>query len=334
MRDRNLFLVLALLFALPAARLAAQNVPAAGPAKLPSSSDLRLEFVHVEDASDIFSTVEQLYGRHFAVEDEGSTRSIYNLMLLGDSILIHDRPGRVEAVKAGIETIVGELAQVTVADRGLVSSEVEVEYIGLSEAIAALGSLARIDGMGPMGTTYANVRPIESRSMLMLNDSKERVAEMKRIIGLIDTPRPQVLIRCRIVQGSAELENPDPRIAKLLPPEMKELTRFEHFEMLATGAIRVSTGSGQPIQMQMSGRDGLAAELELRTGGYSTQTRTLQLERVQFGFSGPQPDEKGRRRETQQLMTSTTLPADEIVVIGALGENPIFVILEMDVIDG
>lgn len=330
--SRTMSLLIALV--LLAAGALAQSVPDenANPRgnKLPSSDDLRLKVVEIANVERLHPVIDRLFGRDVIVVDQGSARTVHNLMLLGDRLLIHDLPDRVDHIRQGIVMLDEQTRDEPVAER-IVQQEIRLEHVSIKEALEALGPLARTVQEGP---NQPNVTPMVGRNLLFIRDREAQIAEMRRIIAIIDRPQPQVMIRCRILKGCTDdADGADARLAQLIPAGLRELTRLPHFEVLAAGAIRSTTAAATDIEMQMSGEAGLSAQLRMTTAGYSDDTRTLRLGRIEFAFlGGLGPDRGGRQQHT--LRTATTLADGEVVAIGALGEDPIFVILEMNLIDG
>ncbi|HGY92574.1 MAG TPA: hypothetical protein ENK43_15510 [Planctomycetes bacterium] len=339
MKSIALFLILAAAASLGIAQGVEKAAPK--PAETPPTAKSRptdiveasaLRFVYYRpraaSAREVAAALQDLYLSHLSVKtDSSNSRRVREVQTIGDSLVFYSTPDRIEKLRSltkKIEEAFGGQEAMEGAER-FVTARYAPRFISLTDALQALQSFQRSITVDPSrGQTARNISQLSDRGIVMLRDTKKNVDEMLRILNDLDQPRTQLTLECLVIRGWYKAESAN------LPPDlvthMKQLTEFSGFERLTGGIVRM-TATGPSVSLNMAGKNSLDASLDLRPSGYDQATRTLSLSRVDFQVqqvTGP-----GQPPVRQRLSTSTSLPVDRYTVLGAMGEQPIFLVFRI-----
>ena len=276
-------------------------------------------------ARELFRVADHFLGHDLQAAHAvtGVLMSHYSIQLLGNSVLVYDFPKAAdEALQILAELDAGygtdepsELARET--------REYRARFASLRALFHALGPFRlQIPGAGTGGAqSVSNVSMVEERNVIVLHDSRERVAEMLEVLRRIDVPAPQVLVTCYLVRVVDEA--PDRALPAELVRGMRELVGAPHLERLATGMLRTSVNSSEPLSILLDSRDHGSYDIALALAAYDETERALTLANCQLVTRGGTSHHPG----TVLFRTSTRVPSGEFVVLGATGVAPIYVVL-------
>ena len=167
----------------------------------------------------------------------------------------------------------------------------------------------------------------EERGLLVLRGPASDVAAVKSVLDEMDVPLPQVLITCYIVGGTTKEEN-DVRVPADLARDLSALVPYSGFELVSTGLLRSDTASTMDLQVELAEGSG-QFQLDMRPRAFDPDTQTLTLDSVRFQM---QVVIEGQHRN-RSFSTSTSLQTDQYTVLGAVGSDPVFVVIEMTRVD-
>ncbi len=309
-----------------------QDVEKAGskPIDVVDADALRFVYYRPRAASarHVAAALKDLYLSHLFVRTDGTnSRRVQEVQTIGDSLVFYSTPNRIEKLQALTKKIEEAFRGDGPDDEGerFVTARYAPRFISANDAIQALQSFQRSIPIDPSrGQTARNVSQLSDRGILLLRDTRKNVDEMVNILKELDQPRPQLTLTCIVIRGS--YKNESANLPADLVDHMKQMTEFSGFERLTGGIVRM-TATGASVSLSMAGKNALDASLEIRPSGYDETTRTLSLSRVDFQVQ--QMPAAGLPPVRQRLSTSTSLPVDRYTVLGAMGEQPIFLVFRI-----
>lgn len=199
-------------------------------------------------------------------------------------------------------------------------------HISLDSARIALRSLydaQRRAGGQPGDPAPPQLSFVDEQGQILVRGTVEQIAEVHDILKKLDVPRPHITLSFFLIQGCAEEDNDD-RVPLDLSRDLGELVPFAGFKLLSS-AIVPSDGSGQ-IQLDVQLEDDRGTvNLELTPAAYDATAGTLALERAQVLLH---LSENGRN-STSAIRTSTSLEAGRYTVLGAVGADPVFMVIKL-----
>ena len=268
---------------------------------------------------DLYDVAKDMVARKMRVRDEvtGEILSHPTMQILGDKILIYD----VEAGKQRALKVLTELDHsfepTTKPQKTRVVREYATRFISLGTAYESLRSF-RESWTSQSGISINNVSMVEERSTLVLHDMQPRVDDMLAMLARIDTPSPQVLLTCYLVaaHGSAD----GATVPKDLETGLKQITGMETVHRQAVGMIRTSVQAQDRLTILLESDDFGTHELALRPAAYDPESRMLSFSECALLKSTESGIETLFR-------TSTSVPGEEFTVIGAVGSDPLYVVL-------
>jgi len=277
----------------------------------PTKEQLTLKYFTPKHASprDLSVAASQLYGdRLVALNEVEQPQPVAHFIALGSTIVVQDTPARIESI---LETLValdeaqsGQSRPKPVLER----MEYGVRHSSVESIASALNSIGSLEYW-----------PVSEKRMLVLKGSPEDLAAAKALIAKLDVPAPQVTITCHLIRGSTE-EQPKGQLPRALTENLARILPMPAFEMVSVNALQSSV-SGNRIELTSQANRDLTYTVRLTPSAYDAQTKQLSFSSCQFllVMGGVQ----------HGLETSLTLGQGEYVVLGAFGDDPIFVVLRM-----
>ena len=259
---------------------------------------------------DLYEVAKDLVAHKMRVRDEitGEIMSHPTMQVLGDTILIYD----IEAGKRRALELLTELDHAfqptTNSNETRVVREYATRFVSMETAFEALRSF-RHTWHNDNGSSFNNISLVQERSTLVLHDFQPKVDEM---------PAQQVLLTCYLVaaHGSAE----SARLPKELADGLKQLTGMETVHRQAVGMIRTSVQAQERLSILLESADFGTHELALRPAAYDPESRML-------SFSECALLKTTDGKINTLFRTSTSVPGEEYTVIGAVGSDPLYVVL-------
>lgn len=273
-------------------------------------------------ADELLDLAGMLYGRAIFVAERGGYEadSIDNLHSVGDALLIYDDQANTERLLAGLQVLDRPSAQVPDARPALTTATWAPGYISLDSAFEALGPFRReivVDANTSDARLQENLSLLGDQNMLVLRDSGPQVEQMLALLASIDRPEPQLQVWATVVYAVAganlRADNTAPPAPAELTNELKRLVPFEHFFTASMGLVRSSARSEQ-IRIETDKGD----ELHLRPEAFDAKTGTLTT-LIHFDGAGDFDFE-----------TRTSITAGEYTVLGASGQQPLFLVLRIE----
>ena len=277
----------------------------------PTKEQLVLEYFTPQYASprDLTTVASQLYGdRLAAINDSGEAQFVAHFIALGNTIVVQD-------TKPRIARIVETLMEMDMAQAGQSRPKPVLERMEYSVRHAAVQSIASaLDSISNLAYW-----PVTEKRMLVLKGSQEDLSAAKALIAKLDVPVPQVTITCHLIRGSSEAR-PAGQLPRELTENLARILPMPAFEMLSVNAVQ-STVSGSTIELTSQAKQDIAYTVRLVPTAYDAQSKHLTFSNCYFLLQMAGRD--------HVLQTSLTLGQGEYVVLGAFGDDPIFVVLRM-----
>ena len=278
--------------------------------KFPSKEQLTLEYFTPEHATarDLTQVANQLYGERLStVSGAGQAELVSHFIALGSTIVIQDTPER-------IGRITETLRQMDKAQSGQ-SSRPPIERMEYHARHASVKSI----GMALNSFNSIEYWPIGEKRMLILKGTEQDLASARAMIEQLDVPVPQVTITCHLIRGTDSADSQG-RLPRELTENLARILPMPGFEMLSVNAVQ-STISETGIELVSHAREDIFYTCRLVPSAYDAQAERVSFSECSFSLSVA-----GREH---QLRTSLALKRGEYAVLGAFGDEPVFVVLRI-----
>lgn len=283
------------------------------------------------DARTLCKLAEELFGKEVYVRkrsvpgQDGGTAWVDHFIVVDDTILVRDTNDRVTAIRAELERLEDALhpRQERPAPRSaeLVDFQYEPRHVSVATLQTALTRFNRSINVGPppgQAGAWVQVPTITSlpeRNLLLVHDTAEQIEAIRATIASIDKPTPQVTITYYVLTGLSEPQGAGLRAA---PPELvanlERLVPAEHYHLELSGVLRGSASGKMTVEDAFR-----SMQISLEPASFSTQDGALTLASCRFEY------------QKRAFSTSATLRKGEYTVLGAAGEQPVFLVLRLAV---
>ncbi len=285
----------------------------------PDRAVLRTFRPRYADLRDLLETALSLEGRLLAVGDDVRP----NLTELGDTLVVYDE----EARAARILDLLEEL------DRGAAATGPPLEVLTWRPRHVPLRNLERAlqpfqrtivepgQWRGSPGSSARNISVVDDQGVLVVRDSPDRLARIQALLEEVDQPRPQGLLTCLVLRAAvgAGGKAPPREVVEALARVLPDV----EFVVDAAGLLRTSLGPVGELRQELASATGQRYLLELRLGAWDAESGALDLARCSFALL---EDEE----EPQEVFTTApTIYAGEYAVIGAVGADPLLLVLQV-----
>lgn len=286
------------------------------------------------DINSLYEHANSFFGRMLEVDG----RAVDNMTTLHDAILIYDTPENAARILDDLRRFDELLAPAgDFAAQSVTFEAMEYRPRGLSmdSLLQVLSPYQRsIEYRNSAGYfSFENISTVEETSMLLLRDTPEMLQEMHKLLERVDKPVPQVHLTCYVLRGhpvgTSNLNLPPADLQQSLSNMLPGIT----LGMEAVGILRSTTSAGHEIRFNMEGQmqthiqdDGpfrRSYQLTLQTGAYDVASGTMNLEYCSFMFSDPYEGDQ------EVFNTSTAVRNNEYAVLGVVGAEPLFVVLQV-----
>lgn len=278
--------------------------------------------------------LRDLRGRSFHMTEKGglSAPPVDNISWMGDSLLLMDTEDRVLAMLALCEQLDGmqqEEEPVKTPRAEPRALEYQPRFVSLDAVRDALRSFTRtVDGL------YPNQSFVEQRNVVILRDREPQLDEMLRLLARIDVPQEQVRITTwvAVVQPKGE---PSQGLPAELINELEPLLPGFTFRADGFSVVRSTVGMGRNIELQIDGHSrnyGLA----LRPSAFDPETGRLTVDTCEFRKEVVESRSVSNGGVQQQMSfktlfrTAVALDAGDYTVLGASGNDPIFLVVRIE----
>ena len=277
---------------------------------------------HVQ-AGMLMTVVQRMLGRHMQVVERGRVVSpLPNLSELAGTILIYDTQeysARVLEMLKALDQAPQEPEEVEDMSQ---YSEIMVEYTARNVPVnylnSALGSFGDIYDFSVVGNRMITARIPEYAKATFL-EFMERV----------DQPDPCVLLTCYLLTGSdSAVKGNGPQPPAEVVQSLKSILPGLEFRSIGFSMVQSTISEGRQIHLGVSGSDDMRYELKFSPLAFDVQSgdmNVLNCELRRHKESG----EGGRGQNAPQLMliTDTVFRGNQFTVLGASGQDPVFVVI-------
>ena len=301
-------LALALLLVYPLAATASRPQDAQAPST-PRKEDLVLKYFTPAsaDSGELAVVARELFGENLTVAlPFNNEEYVDRFISLGPTLVVQDTPKSAERILETLRLLDAEIGRAS-------SAPARFEY---SPRHVGLDSL--MEGVRAFDVTCW---PVLEGRMLVMTGSEDTIAKASELFARIDVPAPQVLLTCYLIRG-LESGTSTPTLPRELVDNLKLILPMPGFELVSLNALQAAV-RGQPIRLATQAGVSLRYELSLHPEVYDPAQSTLSLSGCLFELTD---ESQGR---THHLETSLDLRSGEYVVLGALGDEPLFVVLRM-----
>lgn len=214
-------------------------------------------------------------------------------------------------------------------DAELVSLEYRARNVTLDNLANALAPFSHpitlFDGMSRY--QVSNMSFLDDRGLVVARGPQAEIEQIEAVLKRIDVPQQQVLVTCYLIRGT-EAAGGESRLPKELTTNLAKLVPFAGFESLAMGILRSDALTRMTMTVDYAPSEKF--DLGLRPRAFDAETGSLTLEQCEFGLSRGM----GETHSTQRFTTSAAIHAGEYTVLGAVGAEPIFVVLHLTLAGG
>lgn len=208
---------------------------------------------------------------------------------------------------------------------GVSVKEYRPRWISLDSVGNALTTLYDHQQRGVQVTTGTvpvyQFTPLAEQGTVLIRASQHKMEEALSLLKQIDRPSPQINVTCQIVFGIDGVSNNRP--ASQVVSGLKKLLPHEDYSVVATGILRTSVTPDSSLVLEMESDDSGSFSLFLEMGAFDSESGAIQLQTARVSWDGH-----------QLFSTSTTVNNGEYAVLGAVGSDPIFVVIRMTPISG
>lgn len=341
MRNRNLILFTALIASLATPGLTQNKTGGKqGSRSIPTetiSEDL-LVLLRVTpknmSVTQLYELGSQLWGRRFMVARIGGTRS--NLLVTGNTLLIHDTEERAVRIHKNLTTLDAEAEQGKQQGGDLTTEVIPLQYVNVNDMTNALTSYRRSVNLYKNGqaSRINTLAASQQTNSLIVRDTSENISAIKKVVARLDKPAPKarnLMLQALVIQG-----NKDPGGTLPVPEELKrglsKLVPYPHFRTLGMGIVNCKVSDGADARLGVDLGTGSSCTLELKDmqiNGGNLDIGALQCRLVmRTPIDGKQPNGPANT-SGQDLNTSLSAELGGYTVLGAMGQNPYFIVLKV-----
>jgi hypothetical protein len=342
------FVLLSLMGLFAGAPLAAQDTQPSGARRADSagvdaaSLETRVYVARFAPAEELAAVVARIHGRQIAVRGQDGVTYVPNLVDIGsaNSVLVYDDSKTVERIVEQLSRIDALYEKKTEKRKeAVVATEIfPLRHVSAQNALRALAVYQRqISVPDSNGNYYGvpNMMPQEQTNSLVVREQLAQLADIKRIVLELDRENPsapQVTITCWVIEGkegAAAEEQPKSHgrdIPEELAATLTSMTGYDSFDLIANGIVRTGVQRDHPVEWSIESAPSSSCKLQMTPSQFNPADDTLTLDGIRFSYRGL----GARSTERQQTFsTNTSVRSGEYTVIGALGKNPVFVVLRM-----
>lgn len=272
----------------------------------------------------------ELFGDRVAVLDDegpGGVGYVDRFLEVGGVLLVRDEAAQADSIVRQLGElelqIFGQPAQAP-AEPELVRWEYAPRFVSIDALRSALTSFEHRVG------NRLNLEYAPERKLVLALDRPRELAELRAFVERFDQPSPAIMLRCRLLSATQDSAQ-QPALEPALVESLAQLSGSRTFASFGECAVRGTTDAVIEIKNDF-GSDG-PYELRLEPGAYDPATRTVSFSSCSFECYRVQPNIGGEERlsSVRRFKTRLSIRAGEPTVLGSIGAQPIFVVLELSV---
>jgi hypothetical protein len=261
------------------------------------------------------------------------------LQAVGDaSIVVACTDEAMPGVLALLERLEEELRASTVATpEPLLTRQFQLRHVGRDTIDSVLRPFRSVSpvpvAMYPDGTTaeLPSVTILDQTNIVIVRDTQARIAEIGALLESVDRPAPQVRTTYMLLRGYDErtlaaeglsASDLDQNLPKDLVQDLGSLVPVVGFRRMSFGVVQGNALAPKVFSDRFAFAEG-SIQLELRPVNFDEVTGALNIERIDFDcvFQGD--------GSSQSFETGALLVPDEYMVLGGVGNVPVFLVLRM-----
>jgi len=262
-----------------------------------------------------------LFGESIFVSSETMPpREMDHFMTVSETLVMRDTPEQVKRILAALQELDQRAGQDQQAGSTRTKSTIYApRHVAANDLVRAVQPFLR-DG---------ELSQLAQEQRILLSGTEERIHELNALLGSLDLPKPQVMITAYLVRGSSEDGAvSSPALPKELVENLRNLLPMQAFELVATNVVRASI-PGDAIGVNAAPSPTLSYTVSMQPSAFDPLSGQLTIARLSFqvteGERGPNLPQPAR----QSFETSLSVRAGEYAVLGAVGGDPIFVVLRV-----
>lgn len=214
----------------------------------------------------------------------------------------------------------------------------EVKHVSLNAVRSALQFLSHPQGVPQgrgAGRVGMQVSFVDDRSLVLAQGTRGEIAQAKSIVEVLDVAPPRLMLTCYLVRGA---EESSPHLPQDLVRDLGQLVPYKNFEVLSTGVLPNDAIGKMSLRVDLADNMG-RFELEMQPSAYDSQTGQLSLSSIDFSMQlsvviEEQDQKRGVNTREKKMIdrsfsTSTSLHSNQYTVLGAVGANPVFVVVRL-----
>lgn len=172
--------------------------------------------------------------------------------------------------------------------------------------------------------------------MVQMSGMEEYVERAKQVIAEVDVPQPSLMLSCFLLKGTSEAKS-SPNLPASLQRDLSALVPYEGFEIMSSGMLPTNASSDMQLRVDLEDQQG-SFELVMRPAAYDAERGLLALEQIDFQLNLQHREVTAESAGAQMMSTvntrrsfstSTTLATDRYSVLGAVGGDPVFVVVRL-----
>lgn len=280
----------------------------------------RPNYVRARDLADV---VRDMMGRSLIVQERGSAaRPIKNISELGGQVIIYDTKEYANQVMAALKSLdkAPETPAMGEAEEG--HREEMVEYTPRNVGVSEIGSALRSFG----NLQYSEV----GNRMITARVTKSRLPELKAYFERIDQPDPCVMLTCYLLQGSGDgtMESgPQPPAGVI--SNLNAILPGMKFRSIGFSLVQASVSTNRAVELSIKGSDNRSYDLKFMPLAFDKRNgdMTVQNCEVVATEEGNLNGQAGPGRSQLLLRTDTVFRGAEYTVLGASGQDPVFIVV-------
>jgi type II secretory pathway component GspD/PulD (secretin) len=262
-----------------------------------------------------------LFGESIFVSSEAMPpREMAHFMTVKDTLVVRDTPEQAKRILAALQ----ELDQKAAPDQGASPAQVKTtiytpRHVTANDLVRAVHPFMRGNELSQLA----------QEQRILLSGSAERIHELNALLASLDLPRPQVVITAYLVRGSsADQATSSAALPKELVENLRKLLPMQAFELVATSVVRASV-AGDAIGVNAAPSPSISYTMSMLPAAYDPQSGQLTLSKLSFQVVEGQNVPGTPQPARQSFETSLSVRAGEYAVLGAVGGDPIFLVLRV-----
>jgi hypothetical protein len=286
-------------------------------------------------ASLLANNVQQLVysGGVLGDIDAGTEYLPVTMQVVEDLLVVSALPRLMPGVLAllgDLDTEAGKSADAAAADTRVTTFQYQLRYASDDAVRLALQPFQNFGGL-PNTASEPRITIVEETGTLVVRATAATVAEIRAVIEELDVPAPQVRLTYYLIRGyTAELMDEEGLMPKDmnvgvpadLVSDLSALLPVEGFRMMSFGVLQGDALARREFSDEYGDT---SMSLRMYPTTFDRQTGTLGLSQVEFSMSNANVPSNASKGFT----TSAQLQPGRYTVLGWVGADPVFVVLQL-----